>query len=637
MKRKYRTSALILALLMCLGMFVSCNKDTPADTTNSANVPESAPSTDTTAESTQNSNTSEGNTTDPTVPSKDSYVIKTEGASLNVAITRSQYLRSMSPITAQQQYLSNFLKDLLGTMPTLETDWRRAEDPESFEIIVGPTDHPETQSIMGSFTYGEWAVQAVGNKIIVLGYTETAIKAAMAHLVPLLRNGKNSDDNTITLNSSELNKKGTTTTPLTGLPIYDGGYFSTDYDAGIAAKGRQCDEVIITKTSLKEFDAYIEKLTANGFTVYNTNEVNKNKFATLNSATHTVNVGFYDYEDAVRITVEPLAPAYEISSEYTKVTTSNIIFLGIEPKGATVSGDYFGGLSMVLRLEDGRFIVIDGAQGSDSNKNTQNVDAFIALLKDQSKEYTTTPTVAAWILTHDHPDHVDMLEIDHQRITAAGIKVENIFASAASAKELKNSNAGWERFETIINQTAPALGANMHRMHVGQVMNYANCKIEVFYTFECWTDGYSPIGPGYGVANHLSVIFKTTLTDSATGKTTSVFNTGDASGGGMQKAANIFGADAVKSDIAVATHHGAGSGSCTQIIDALSKIQPTVTLFPRGTTKTTLGSFNLVASSANMVDMSKEVFFAGMCGDYTIIPVPYEYGKTVISSPNRLK
>ena len=84
----------------------------------------------------------------------------------------------------------------------------------------------------------------------------------MAHFVSLLRNGKSSDDMTVTLKAEDIYKKGSVTTPLKGLPVYNDGYFSTDYDAGIAAKDRQCDEVIITKTSLKEFDAYIEKLTA---------------------------------------------------------------------------------------------------------------------------------------------------------------------------------------------------------------------------------------------------------------------------------------------------------------------------------------------------------------------------------------
>ena len=139
MKTQARILALLLALVMCLGMFVACNDD-PADTTGPADTTEGA----------QNPGNDSGNppasdskpATDVPAP-KDSYVIKADGTNLNVTITRPADLNSNSPIINRQQYIVSLLTDYLGTAPALDTDWRKTEDSETFEIIVGPCDHDE--------------------------------------------------------------------------------------------------------------------------------------------------------------------------------------------------------------------------------------------------------------------------------------------------------------------------------------------------------------------------------------------------------------------------------------------------------------------------------------------------------------
>ena len=654
MKTQARLLSLILAIVMCLGMLVACGGNDPVstDTTNSANVTDPVPDTSGTttegSDTTQAPDSTDGETTtDAPIEFKDTYVIqKVDDTTLNVTVTRPQNLGSTSPIINKQQYVSNLLKDYLGATAMLDTDWRKTEDSESFEILMGPTDHPEVAQIVDRCGYGEWMVQAVGNKIVVLGYTKEAMDAAGAHLAMIIKAGRNTADKTVTLKAEDINKKGSVDKQLNAVPVYTEGLFLTYYDAGLADVSRQCDELIINKTSLAEFNTYLEKLTANGYTVYNTNEVNNSKFATLNSAEYTINAGYYNYEKSVRITVEPKAPDYSLGGEYTKVTTSNIILLGVEPK----RGDKgrVNGMSMVMRLEDGRFIVVDGSEDStslggtvDSASNPKcydNVDSLISLLKTQSKDYTKTPTVAAWFLTHDHGDHSHLLKMDYQRLIDNGIKVENIYASAYSEFETAKSGLSNERYQDVMSKVAPAFGADMHRPHPGQVITYANCKIEILYTLEAWADGKTDVDSTLGGYNHSSVLFKTTFTDSASGKSTSVFNTGDGSGQAMQIAMRTFGESVIKSDVAVATHHGYGSGNDTAIVSAVKMINAEISLFPRGSTGLNgASSCTGRASNLELVNRSKESFYAGKCGMYTIIPVPYINGTTTISSSTRLK
>ena len=155
---------------------------------------------------------------------------------------------------------------------------------------------------------------------------------------------------------------------------------------------------------------------------------------------------------------------------------------------------------------------------------------------------------------------------------------------------------------------------------------------------ESWADGKSVVDDTLGGYNHSSVIFKTTFTDSASGKTTSVFNTGDGSGQAMQIATRTFGEAMIRSDIAVATHHGVGSGNDSMIVNTAKAIKAKVVLFPRGSTGTNGAStFTGRASNLELISISKEAFYAGKCEMYTIIPVPYEYGSTVIQSSTRIK
>ncbi|MBQ4159826.1 MAG: MBL fold metallo-hydrolase, partial [Clostridia bacterium] len=56
------------------------------------------------------------------------------------------------------------------------------------------------------------------------------------------------------------------------------------------------------------------------------------------------------------------------------------------------------GMSYVIRLGDGRFIIIDGGR-----EFTQDADRLFACLKEGSPH--EKPWIAAWILTHPHSDH----------------------------------------------------------------------------------------------------------------------------------------------------------------------------------------------------------------------------------------
>ena len=150
------------------------------------------------------------------------------------------------------------------------------------------------------------------------------------------------------------------------------------------------------------FDKYLERLCSSGYTMYTSNDMASNRFATLYNQSYTLNVGYYAYSNEIRAIVEPFAPSTLIGTEednkFTRVTTPTLTMLGLQYT-SSAGEKVNNGLSVVIRLSDGRFIVIDGGFNTDAHARD-----LVMTLRQQCADYSTSgsPTVAAWIITHYH-------------------------------------------------------------------------------------------------------------------------------------------------------------------------------------------------------------------------------------------
>ena len=623
--------ALTLALITVLGALASCGGNKPSDTTTpvteGANVPESSGSN--TSDETTKENSESTVKPEDLFDTPETFTIKKSDYALNVEISRPQKSLSGAIDINTAQHLRMVISDKVGAAPTLTTDYLRVEDSEKFEIIVGPTDHPETTELMKTMSYGDYAVRAVGKKIIILAFSEEGYTLAIDYFKTLLNNGLNKTDKTITLNVADLKKTETCHEQLAALPVYDGGKNVTPYDAGRVTATTDCDQIIIGSTNSDEYAKYLTKLSSSGYTEYTSNEIEKNKFSTYTNDKYTVNVGYYPNAKEARILIEPKGalPTRAEDNKTKKVTTSQITMLGFSTAASSTHG-----LALVIRLEDGRFIVVDGGPGG--NERYQN---FIDLLKTQSSGYTTKPTVAAWIITHTHGDHTQLLYKGYQTIKNAGIAVESIIMNELSEYEVNrgidydiamNKPTVYEFPETdygkenkaIIETVAPALGADLYKAHIGQVFYLSNCKMETIYTME----GYAP--NVCNTQNTTSVVHKMTFTDTATGKETTLLSTGDASGFAMGVANNFFG-NYLQSDIISVNHHGYTSwGGDNEIQAAFKVVNAKLLLWPVTDTAYDIN----IARSWNKPLLSnsnyKESYNVDKLGEGVIVPLPYVVG-----------
>lgn len=606
MKNLKRLTALLLALLIAAVMFVSCgigngetDGTTGADET-TAPVTTAAPANDLSLIANGISNCT---------------VIRSDNAAAGeMSVTCATDIRAA-------------IGNATGITPKISTDWTKdgTHDANAVEILVGATNYEESTSILSSISYGEYIVKIIGNKLIVAAYSDSALRIASNKLISMIKSI--AKDGSLTMPSDTLLSENVDK-DLAALPSYDGGTFSAVYECG-----NNATEIIIKNTTSEEYDKYLDKLEAHGYTAYTTNTIADNLFATYDSTSYTVNAGFYKYENSSRIIIEPLAEHVGLESDnvYTAVTTSQITMFGLEYKdsaGSPVSN----GLSVLIRLTDGRFVIIDGGFSGNAEACANNL---INAMKTQSSAYIKTGqkiTIAAWIITHAHSDHSGMLAKKYSSFAA--FKVEkflvNFISDSERQKAISTYPGNWENGEgggwTSVITAATALKAKVQWVHVGQILYIADLKIEVLYTIESF-------GPQICNAfNTTSLVMKMTFGDG-----TVYMSTGDATGNGLSICARMFGSY-LKSDIVQVSHHGYSTwGNDAGTASSYKLMLPTTVLWPQGLAgypNYQTKSYNVVIFSPDYVSGGanpnfKEIYVAGTQGDYITIPIPYSVGNAI--------
>lgn len=602
---KKKLFLLTLALCLCLSLLIGCGPDKQGDNTTTSADPDTT-------------------TSQPVVDAPTTVELVKDGVA-QYKIIRDDDLASSSTEVVVARTIIDRVKQYTGATMTLGTDWvkRDAElDSSTYEILVGSTNYKESREVYSTLGYGEVAVKVVGNKIVIAAYTDSGLSYAVSCFNRALAKGVSEDGKSLTVDIASIEMKEVNDAQLNIIPHYDDGQFVAYYDAG-----NDCYEMIFNNTSVQGYQAYLEKLPAAGYTKYTDHQMGDNLFATYNSDKYTLTVGYYDYETAVRVLFEPKADPVGLKEEnvYTKVTTPQITMLGLEYKNSQGEATS-NGLCMLIRLSDGRFIVVDG--GFNRGETATNL---LNTMKEQSKEYAKSISdikVAAWIITHSHGDHNGTL--NGQYNTFRGIKVERILVNYMSETErLKAINSveyggNWSSGEGSGSPNtyvaAKALGTKVQKVHVGQVFYLADVQLEVLYTLE----SYAP--KTCNALNTSSLIMKLTFDNGTT-----YLSTGDATGPAFNICNKMYG-DYMQCDIVQVAHHGYTTWSNeSATAQAYRLINATTVLWPQGLTA--YPNYKDKSYNAPLFQTSnyKEVYVAGASGDKIIVPLPLVPGTAIVT------
>lgn len=162
---------------------------------------------------------------------------------------------------------------------------------------------------------------------------------------------------------------------------------------------------ILPDSEIWEYTELRESLRESGFTYYTGNRIGDNVFATYISKTQIVHTMFFYNKNEIRVAVDNRTDGgfslagLESENTYERTGESIMTLVDIEP------ADYDGGLSMIFKLADGRFFIIDsGILGRKSASGTSAGWIYATLLAHADDPDNIT--VATWLLTHTHSDHI---------------------------------------------------------------------------------------------------------------------------------------------------------------------------------------------------------------------------------------
>ena len=490
-------------------------------------------------------------------------------------------------------------------IPKMHDDYvspNEEHDSEAYEILIGKTQYPETKQVLDSMGYGEWKICVVGNKLVVTAYSQKALQTAITKLIVELKNGA-TDDGTIRLPAN--------------IELSDSLYASANYLPGyvgngipeIIDSGDDASLAVINNTSLEEYDRYLAKLEALGYTYYTSNKMAENYFATYHNDSYLIHAGYYEHEKSARITIEPKTDLVSLKSEnvYTpnpNVTTS-IAQLGLSHVGNDMSAI---GMAYVIQLADGSFLVIDSGFTGDA-------DRLYSYMKSKSPDGDIV--IAAWILTHADGDHIGGLEIFAPRYKNI-VTFEQVVFNFPGIDTCIDMNATVNR--TIKTAMSAYENCKIIKAHAGQKFFIRNAVVEILCTIESYLPKSTTI------FNNTSLSFTVDIEGER------LMFAGDISDELAEVLYDTFeGTDYLRCDFLQLSHHGIRNHHGTNMpnmVKLYTLMRPPVVLWPTSNTeylntnRDESVQVHLHAWNAEAVDVAREVYIAGE--DYvTIFDLPY--------------
>ena len=254
--------------------------------------------------------------------------------------------------------------------------------------------------------------------------------------------------------------------------------------------------------TLADYSAYVDKLEASGFKKYYSTETNGNVFSIYTDGYNVLNVSCVEYADPFKKdnVVKYVCIAIE-STDYTelpplggkteKVTETEMVMVGTQAL-------------FIIRLEDGRFIIVDG--GVENCACGSNIEYIYEWLTEKNV-LGGKPVIAAWIITHAHADHIAGTLRFGQKYSEEVVLERMIFNFPGRVRLDEVIDDPPHNYNWINNMYTIAVNGCFAKAktvvaHAGQKFEFGSCGIEILWTHEQLGDRTMIWG------NLMSTIFK---------------------------------------------------------------------------------------------------------------------------------
>lgn len=380
----------------------------------------------------------------------------------------------------------------------------KVQDDNACEILIGKVNRAACDSVYDSLDYSDYAVSVSGNRIILAGWSHLTIKLAVNKFTDIIRSV--ADEKNTLIDRSLLD--------ITGASSYFGKADVPDYTDGEVSAVYNCnDDVIqlfIPGTTAAGFQNYRRTLEASGYTLYSENSFNSNLYAVYNhqAKQQSIFLSYTAFESVTKITVSPKEEMLSLTPENpdTKLSKTRFTCLAVGDNGdGTNNGETANGTSIVITLEDGRFVIIDG--GTNVSSEVERIYNFISENKPSSHD---KPVIAAWILTHPDGDHWGAMYGFSQKYAGKVTLEKIIYNIFDSSVQFDMKESAQSAGDNVHNKIVPEIASNLKcntliKVHTGQKFYIGNALFEVLYTHE---DLYPEM---IGYTNDSSIVFMLTL------------------------------------------------------------------------------------------------------------------------------
>lgn len=442
-----------------------------------------------------------------------------------------------------EQYTGNYPDRVYAGMTTYNEN--------TYSILIGDVGYPECEQAYAGLERNEYAVRVVGNKLIVAGHYAMTRKYACEILLREMKDVVDAASKEMTLYVTK-QWKGENTRFLWDFPEFTEGVNELEID-------NENQTLMFSYTGVKkaEFTAYCQKIVADGYTLWQENQIVENLFRTYRDGKKELCLSFYPKQSGGTMHLfadehKATAMIPDASQDYEKVTeaTLHVMSLHYDHRG-DYHGRYDGhGMNYVITLEDGRYIVMDG--GYSSNAGSRDDERIYNYLVEHNRRKDGKVIIAAWFMSHPHGDHCGAFESFvskyHDKVT-----LEYFIANPNSLSMASDGSWYFKVLPGLLTQ----MNAPLIKPHTGQIVTFCNTELEVVFTHENLYPGYIED------SNNTSTVIRLRQNGY-----TALF-TGDASVAACDKMVKLYG-DELKSDIFQVNHHG-HSGGTWALYDAATR------------------------------------------------------------------
>ena len=372
--------------------------DESSDEESSEEASEESSDTESTEESTEESETE--------APAADGTIVLWKDGEYKANVIRKDLPDAFG--TTFYNDIRALIKGKTKKQPSLKSDFvaKGAELDDGPAILIGETEYPESKAVYKTLKDNQAKAVISGNKYVIAYSNESAATLILEELTKLI-NKKATADSIIIDSTWEktVTVKGfdeSTLKPSATFPSPNGFSWTTSgRDVGQGSK-----MYILNNASLSNYTSFCSSLKSAGYTLYTTNDtLHTNKFSTYVTKDQIVSVMFFAPKSTLKVVIDQRStfglPGTKADNVYAKPTKpTEFVQLGLKQ----ISGSSENGMGYLVKLSNGKFVVVDGGFAYDSGGGGNSANFILETMKKMQGN-NNKPVIAAYIVTHIHTDH----------------------------------------------------------------------------------------------------------------------------------------------------------------------------------------------------------------------------------------